>query len=255
MQWSNLVEVYDPASNSWGPALAIPQGWVEAALVSMDDRLFLFRRGGPGIAEYRVDKGQWEVQRSADPFTIAQTAPFRTRTVVLGRKAYTTFSTYSLREHSYFVEYDFDSGVWTQKRSMPFPTAQIAAFNGRIYSFSGGEDATQVSIYDPTADAWTAGARMDMPRWESALVMFDNKIWLIGGHGLRSSEPMDGDVHPTVMCFDPIRNEWSRGPELPDQRAGAAAVTVNGRLFVFGGLHLAANPSYDPSVMEYVLEQ
>ena len=66
---------------------------------------------------------------------------------------------------------------------------------------------------------------------------------------------MDGDVHPTVMCFDPIRNEWSRGPELSDQRAGASAVTVNGRLFVFGGLHPAAAPSYEPSVIEYVPEK
>ncbi len=252
MQWWNVVEVYDPASHSWSPAIALPAGWVEAAIVSMDNRLFLFRRGGQGIAEYRADRGQWEIQRATLPFTIAQNAPFRTRTVVLGRKAYTTFTAYNQREHSYFVEYDFDSGAWTQKRSMPFPTAQVAAFDGRIYSFSGGETATNVSIYDPVEDAWTAGAPMDMPRWESALAVLDNKIWLIGGHGLRSSEPMDGDIHPTVMCFDPIRNEWSRGPDLPAQRAAAAAVNVNGRLFVFGGLHLDAVPSYEPSVIEYV---
>jgi hypothetical protein len=247
-QWTNLVEVYDPTANSWDSLPSIPEGWLEGTLVSMDDRLFLFRRGGPGVAEYRADLKRWEI-RPGSSFTISQAPPFRTRTVVLGRKAYTTYTSIGPWEHSYFVEYDFDTNVWAPKRAMPFPAPQIVALNGKIYSFSGGED--HICVYDPAADTWQDAGRMDMPRWESAVVAFDRQIWLIGGHGLRSIDPIDGGITPTVMRFDPVRNVWARGPELPHQRAAVAAVAVNGRLLVFGGIWPSAAFSYDRAVLEY----
>lgn len=96
---------------------------------------------------------------------------------------------------------------------------------------------------------------MDMPRWESAVASFGDEIWLIGGHGLRSDEHMDGDISPTVMRYLPQRNQWQPGPSLPYQRAASSAIVVNGRLFVIGGVKPGANFTHDRSVMEYVPER
>ncbi len=249
-QWAHKVDVYDPAADSWSTLGPGPEGWKQGTLVAFDDRLFLFRRGGPGVAEYRPESKQWEVKAAPGGFQLGEAWPFRTRTVVMGRKAYTMYGSGDIREFTYLAEYDFDTGAWTARRSMPFPAPQLVAFEGRIYAYSGGQDPIHTSVYDPTRDEWTEAARMDMPRWESAVTAFGDEVWLIGGHGIR--DPMDGDITPTVMRFDPRRNTWSAGPSLPWQRAAAAAITVKGRLFVIGGLKPGGEFAPDRSVLEYV---
>ncbi len=248
--WANEMHVFDPAKASWSSLGPGPDGWKQATLVSFENRLFLFRRGGSGLAEYRPESKRWEVKADAAPFTIGEAWPFQTRTVVLGHKAYTMFGAGEVRSFTYFVEYDFDSNKWTPKRSMPYPAPQLAAYGGRIYAFSGGEDATRVSVYDPSKDEWSEGPRTDMPRFESAVVVHDNEIWLIGGHGVRAYD-MDGDINPTVVRFDPRRSMWHIGPALPAQRAAAAAASVNGHLFVFGGVSPGTVFKHDLTVLEY----
>jgi hypothetical protein len=252
-EWQNHMEVFDPAAKTWDAAPAIPEGWTQATLVAFDDRLFLFRRGGPGVAEYQIESKRWEVKpAAAKPFTIGGAPPFWTRTAMIGRKAYTMYNGGGARETSYFVEYDFDTGAWTPRRSMPFPAPQLAALNGRIYSFAGGERPVHVSAYDPASDEWSEAAPMDMPRWESAVVARGGEVWLIGGHGIRSDDPMDGDITPTVVCFDPQRNRWREGPPLPWQLAAAGAIEVDGRLFVMGGIRPGPSFTHNLSVLEYV---
>jgi WD40-like Beta Propeller Repeat/Kelch motif len=244
--WNNQVEVYDPATVSWSALAPAPEGWKQASLVVVEDRLVLFRRGGPGVAEYIPASKRWEVIRNAMSFTIGEASPFQTRTVVLGRKAYTMFAGGQVRDISYLVEYNFDTDVWTPRKSMPFKTAQLVAFEDRLYAF-----ADAVSVYEPRTDQWTVVARMDMPRAEAALVVHNGEVWLIGGHGVRA-DGVDGDICPTVARFNPQRNAWSRGPALPWLRAAASAASVNGRLFLLGGLKPGPAFAHDASVFEYV---
>ncbi len=247
--WCNQVESFDPESGSWSTLAAASDEWKQATLVAFDNRLFLFRRGGPGVAEYSPASKQWEVKVSKTEFTIPEAWPFQTRTVVLGRKAYTMYVAYTLQGGlSYLVEYDFDTGTWTPRRS-PVPCAQLVAFEGRLY---GIQD--QVSVYDPAEDQWAEAAGVDMPHAESGVVVHNAEIWLIGGHGARAPD-VDGDVCPTVLRFDPQRNTWSHGPALPWLRAASAAASVNGRLFVLGGLRPGTSFTYDLSVLEYVPEK
>lgn len=251
-EWQNHMEVFDPETKTWETAPPIPEGWAQATLLAFEGRLFLFRRGGPGVAEYKIDAKRWELRPAAGkPFALGQAPPFWTRTVLVGRKAYTMYNGGGARETAYFVEYDFDTGLWTPRRSMPFPAPQLAALNGRIYSFAGGERPVHVSVYDPATDEWSEAAPMDMPRWEAAVVVRGGEVWLIGGHGLRSDDPMDGDITPTVMRFDPQRNRWREGPPLPRQLAAAGAIEVNGRLYVMGGLHPGREFTHNRSVWEY----
>jgi hypothetical protein len=247
-RWAHRVDVYDPASSSWSILPSPPADWKQGTLATLDDRLFLFRRGGPGVAEYRPESKQWEVKPASGTFAIGEAWPFQTRTVVVGRKAYTMFTEYGVAGSSftYFVEYDFDTGAWTPRQSMAFPTPQLVAFDGRVYAF--GE---HTSVYDPATGQWTEAARVDMPRLESAVAVYGDEIWLIGGHGVRAADT-DGDITPTVVRFNPRRNEWHAGPALPVQRAAAAAITVNGRLFLMGGVKPGTVFSSDLSVFEYV---
>jgi hypothetical protein len=248
-RWANELDVYDPAIDTWSTLPPAPSDWKQGTLVSVDDRLFLFRRGGPGLAEYHPESQKWEIKQDTASFVIGEAYPYQTRTVVLGRKAYTMFG--SDEGFSYLVEYDFDSGIWTPKRSMPYPAPQLVSFDSHIYAFSGGSLGARNSVYDPATDQWSEVAPLDMPRFESATVAFANQLWLIGGHSVRT-EGVAGNISPTVVRFDPARNEWLRGPVLPWQRAGVAAISVSGRLFVIGGIRLDKTVTYDKSVLEYM---
>jgi hypothetical protein len=244
--WVHEMDVYDPETDSWSAMGPGPEGWKEATLVSLDERLFLIRRGGPGVAEYRPDSKGWEVRPAVSEFAVREGRPWQTRTVVAGRKAYTSFSTGEFRDFFYWAEYDLDTGAWTPRRSMPPVSAQLAAVGGRIYAF--GE---RVVVYDPARDQWTDAGGVEIPRFEAALVTIGSEIWLIGGHGTRDDGIL-GDVTPDIVRFDPQRNQWREGPPLPWLRWGSAAVEVKGRLFVIGGIRPGPMWSADRSVFEYV---
>jgi hypothetical protein len=243
-RWVHQLDVYDPTSDKWETLGPGPEGWTQATLVSVGEALFLFRRGGPGVAEFQPQSKDWRIRPGAT-FTIGEAEPYKTRTVVLGRKAYTLWLGSEIRNFRYWVEYDFDTGVWTERRSMPFAGSQLAVWGGRIYAFC---DDGNTLAYDPGADQWTELARMDMPRLESAVVTVGDEIWLIGGHGSHADEL--GDLTPTVMRFNPRHNRWSQGPALPRQRFSSAAAAADGRVFVMGGVQPGTRFSKAP-LLEY----
>jgi hypothetical protein len=245
-EWLHQIDVYDPATDKWSAAGPGPEGWSEAALVSIHDRLFLIRAGGPGIAEYRPDQRDWQVHPASDHFTVAGARPWSSRTVVVGSKAYVMFTIDDLRRFSSFADYDFDRGAWTPCHSMPGNFLQMAALGNRIYAF--GE---RTLVYDPGADQWTEAASIGIPRFETAPVAVGNEIWLVGGHGSRD-EGVVGDITPDILRFDPRANQWRPGPALPWQRWGSAAIELNGRLFVLGGIRPGPVWAPDRSVFEYI---
>jgi hypothetical protein len=132
---------------------------------------------------------------------------------------------------------------------MPSAFLHLAAFGGRVYGF--GE---RTLIYDPASDQWTEATSPAIPRLETFPVPFGSEIWLMGGHGSRD-EGVVGDITPDILRFDPRANQWRPGPALPWQRWGSAAIEVNGRLFVLGGIRPGPVWAPDRSVFEYVPER
>lgn len=116
-----------------------------------------------------------------------------------------------------------------------------AALDGRIYIMGGRQsehhDALDVvEIYDPATDTWeTAPEPTREKRVNAAVVVYDGKIWLIGGrHG--------DDVLDDVEILDPATGRWDEGPELKKAREGLAAVVLNGTIYVVGGFGKNATP-------------
>jgi hypothetical protein len=91
-EWLHQMDVYDPQTDSWSTAAPGPEGWSQGILVSVDDRIFLIRAGGPGVAEFRPDLKRWDARPTTNDFIIAEAGPWSSRTVVAGRKAYTSMS-------------------------------------------------------------------------------------------------------------------------------------------------------------------
>jgi N-acetylneuraminic acid mutarotase len=63
-----------------------------------------------------------------------------------------------------------------------------------------------------------------------AAVVFEGKLWVIGGFGTTSNVPV-----ATVSVYDFAAHAWSEAPPLPAPRGGHAAIVYHGRIHVFGG--------------------
>jgi N-acetylneuraminic acid mutarotase len=78
-----------------------------------------------------------------------------------------------------------------------------------------------------------------------AAAKLNDKIYIIGGTNL------SGDTLGLVEEYDPLRNLWSTKARIPTERASAAAVVVDGYIYVMGGRDgntvLASLERYDPS--------
>lgn len=96
-----------------------------------------------------------------------------------------------------------DSAGTTKPAPMPVArhSAAAAVLGGKIYlvggSGTGGGVVDVVSIYDPAANTWTAGASLPTPRSLLALAAHADRLWAIGG------VDQDGRIVPTVEVYRP----------------------------------------------------
>ncbi len=143
-------------------------------------------------------------------------------------------------------EYDPASNQWNQKTAMPTPRsyASAAIVNNVIYVI-GGQIASapffgrNTEAFDPFTNTWTTREDMPTRRDLAAITVLQSKIYVIGGLGTGSPGTLN-----TVEEFDPskpdggppfFRNAWASRNSIGAARYGAAAGTVNSKIYVIGG--------------------
>jgi len=95
-----------------------------------------------------------------------------------------------------------------------------------------------VEEYDPITDIWTRkSARIPTPRSMFAVSVVNGKIYAIGGEDKNTN--VYNIIKPlgvsTVEEYDPIRDIWTRKPDMPTKRCCLSTAVVNGRIYAFGG--------------------
>lgn len=128
---------------------------------------------------------------------------------------------------------------WNSKADLPTPrgAAAYASVFGKIYVISGRTgykdqysqypQTNVVEVYDPTNNSWTEKASIPQSRTHSCSIVFDNKIYVIGGEGR------------IVQLYDPASDSWTTKAELPSGTFhNASAAVANGKIYVFGGFDL-----------------
>jgi N-acetylneuraminic acid mutarotase len=78
-------------------------------------------------------------------------------------------------------------------------------------------------------------------------------IYAIGGTDTNGSK-----VYDRVEIYDPVTDIWTEGVPMPSARMDSAAVSMDGTIFVIGGLNLSLSPNslttveaYDPITGEW----
>jgi N-acetylneuraminic acid mutarotase len=154
--------------------------------------------------------------------------------VVIGDRAYLFGGApTSPRSNHYILDVecvDLDKQTVSVPTQMPAPRGMAAAaeLNGEIYIAGGmddqNEDTRTLYRFDPIKNAWKECAPMHAARSRFTLTEHRGKLYAIGA------------VHESsVEIYDPAKDTWSAGPNLPTVLHAHAAVDYQGHITVLGG--------------------
>jgi N-acetylneuraminic acid mutarotase len=224
---SDLVEIYDPATNTWSKGAPIPEsrGWFGSALI--DGKVYCF--GGKCI---RTDE---EKQTS-------------------GTNEYYKFR-WSLNI------YDITANKWTVGSHMHFPRAGVhgTAIDGKVWApggwISAGADSYTfdvVEFYDPKTDKWLLSDPLPEERYASAVAAVGDKLYISGGCYRGPKNIIQGE-RSEIFIYDIKTRKWSTGKPMPTPRRDHAAVVIGKRIYYIGGVTI--NAAYVKAVEIYDTEK
>ncbi len=137
------------------------------------------------------------------------------------------------------------SNAWVRKAPLPTPRDNVMAaeINGILYVVGGNiglNDLDLLQAYNPAADKWkeltAIGKRRDVAgspgRYGGAVGVIDGKLYLAGGWQDSPPGRTSGLPSGSLFIYDPAKDAWHQGPEMPILSAGSAAGVVAGKLYV-----------------------
>jgi N-acetylneuraminic acid mutarotase len=99
--------------------------------------------------------------------------------------------------------------------------------NGRLYVM-GGYRSNKLQVLEMTEEnglAWTVKADLPANRHGAASVVFQGKIWVMGGN-------IGGAMTASVLTYDVKADAWAMAPSLPGPIGGHTATAIDGRIYL-----------------------
>ena len=135
--------------------------------------------------------------------------------------------------------YDPKTNTWKNLQSLNYSRAGVAtaSLGGKLYAF-GGEDRSDLEIYDPLSNTWTLDSDNNLPSIDKggSAITIENKMYFIDGNGTGESR---------MFAYDPVSSEWSQKSNMPVGRTGFKLVWFQKRIWAIGGWNTDAVESYD----------
>ena len=262
-----IVELYDPATNTWSLTGSLATDRKElAAVLLLDGRVLVV--GGQfytsssietATAEmYAPSSGTWQSAPSMGTARLWHTATRLAdgRVLVTGG----TNSAWSVA-HSSAEIYDPSTGGWTAAASMSIgryhhtatllPSGKVLVVGGRTVSNGIGSYLNSVVLYDPVGNAWSNVGDVGNNRADhTATVINDRPL----GTVLIAGGCCDwNDYISTAKRFQELFNGWAWVPtrDMPTLRGGHEATLLpNGKVLVSGG-NVTATLLYDSSIDQW----
>jgi len=241
-QWTDEVDVYDPATDRWALAQPLPEPRSDAASVVLANRLYLF--GGGAKDDIRRDalvfrNGRWQPLQSAElpePRVYAVATAVKGVIYLLGGMS--KHGDYgSLSNEMWSWNPLLPKTGWRKLKPIPGPgliTQAVAALNGRIYVLggakTGGKDVVNVNTafeYNPATEHWTILPALPIERrcwWGLPL---KDEILLFGGF----TQTNESDV----FAYQPQRPKLEKVGEMPHGLCDAKFFRIGDSIYGLGG--------------------
>jgi N-acetylneuraminic acid mutarotase len=110
----------------------------------------------------------------------------------------------------------------------------MAAANGKLYLL-GGRGVKSVDEYDPKKDSWTTLVKSPIEMSHFQAVTFKDEIYVLGA--FTGGYPHEIPI-PNIYIYNPAKNEWRKGPEIPEnrRRGAAGAFVLNDKIYMVCGI-------------------
>jgi N-acetylneuraminic acid mutarotase len=133
-------------------------------------------------------------------------------------------------------EYDIAKDKWRIKTVMPDKHFIIGAvaLNNKIYMLADTASNFKLSSaaifeeYDPTKNTFRRLESLSPSRYDAAMVVSDNKIYVIGGWIYHAVSNVD--------VYDPVTDKWEQENALPYPVQNLQAVSIHCNIFISGGI-------------------
>ena len=211
--YMNLLEAYDPSSDSWTTKAPLPIARTGMSVGVVNGILYVVGGLTPAVGEggglesrvdaYDPSTNSWTAKA---PMSVARNgvgiADVNGVLYVIGGVNFS--GALDLVE-----AYDPAANTWTTKA--PMPTARyglaLGVVNGIIYAVGGRggpswEYLTTVEAYDPATDSWTTKPSMSLPRYFLNVAGIGDHLYAVGG-GVTSDSTGFDTVYRLVEEFTP----------------------------------------------------
>ena len=134
---------------------------------------------------------------------------------------------------------------WTNGSSIPTPRTEVSAtaVGDSVYVIGGfnvqGQPTKIVEIYNTRNNTWSSAAPLPHTSHHTAATRsFDGKVYVVGGF-------LDSQWTPSnrLFIYDPPKNQWHEGKQMPTARGALTANFINGTLYAVGGQSLLSSSS------------
>jgi hypothetical protein len=226
---TNLVEEYDPVTNSWKTKASILLSRNNFAVCSVNGKIYIFGGDSGGgynstVEEYDPLKNSWTLKRDLPkPKIGAGAVPINGKILIIGGQSNSGYPT------SEVLEYDPFTDTYVGKTSMPFPNmnAGVATIGGKVFVFGGHTSGMnlRLQIYDYNTDTWTFKSEFPFLS-ECKAAVAKEKIYI--------AVPSSGSGS-LLIEYDPIMNVWSNKEPIDSLVEYCALASVNDEIFMLGG--------------------
>ncbi|KAG1683377.1 Kelch-like protein 8 [Nymphon striatum] len=127
----------------------------------------------------------------------------------------------------------------------PYPC--IISIGGIHTDGRNEEKLADVLVSPDNLQTWYKGESMPEHRNAFAITCCKDKVYVIGGHGKDTVDPLD-----TTFCYTTETNMWTTEKNLPGRRSSAAACSVGNKVYLSGGY--LPDPSNRRSTLSEKLE-
>jgi N-acetylneuraminic acid mutarotase len=234
---TNIVEVYDPTTNTWTSAHPIPRALHHNSAAVAAGKLYSF--GGPSTETFVYDElnDSWSAVASMLFFHALTPAVgvFNDKIYVAGGA---NGGVGNSMQNQVEV-YDPVANTWSALHPMRFGRNHCggAFIDGKFYVVGGRRrvlalDANEV--YDPQTNTWTPQAALPTPRAGIAVAAVNGELFVFGGETFDPNGG-GGEVHGEVEAFNPATNTWRSLSPMPTPRHGIWASVIGNQIFLPGG--------------------
>jgi N-acetylneuraminic acid mutarotase len=248
-QFTTRVDVYDPATDSWGaPRAPMPTARFEFAVGVINGIIYAvggYNESGTNLSlveAYDPVADTWQVKAGMP------TARTYVRAGVIDGMLYAVGGA---NGETAVEAYDPSTDTWAVKA--PLPTVrfipEVGTLGGRLYVIGGATSTflDLVEVYDPNTNAWSTEAPMPTPRYDFGIGVAGGVLYAVGG----ANDSGGGfTVLPTVEALSaPCIPAWTTRTSMSTPVTQASGVVFNEKLYVMDGASnggITTPEVYDP---------